>query len=110
MFNNHYDNNCPQQFQYDLSQGLNGKIYTLAGGHIERVIFNIQVSRMIYWDIIWKSRGGRVVNRVPMEVPRPKAEGPKPEGHRPQRFRLRNFPRDFIHHPTPKALPYNVIL
>ena len=29
------------------------------------------------WDIIWKSRRGRVVNGVPREVPRPKAEGPQ---------------------------------
>ena len=29
------------------------------------------------WDIIWKSRGGRVVNGVPREVPRPKPEGPQ---------------------------------
>ena len=31
-----------------------------------------------YWDIIWKSRGGRVVNGVSREVPRPKPEGPEP--------------------------------
>ena len=29
------------------------------------------------WDLIWKSRGGRVVNGVPREVPRPKPAGPQ---------------------------------
>ena len=29
------------------------------------------------WDIIWKSRGGRVVNGVPREVPRQKPKGPQ---------------------------------
>ena len=30
---------------------------------------------LIFWDIIWKSRGGRVVNVVPREVPRVLAKG-----------------------------------
>ena len=29
----------------------------------------------LHWDIIWKSRGGIMVNIVPREVPRPKPEG-----------------------------------
>ena len=39
------------------------------------------------WYIIWKSRGGIMVNGVPREVP-----------------------RHSIHHDTPNAFPYNVIL
>ena len=45
-----------------------------------------------------------MVNGVPREVPRPKPEGPGPKGFWP-----RDFPRDSIHHVTPKAFPQSFI-
>ena len=47
-----------------------------------------------------------MVNGIPWEVPRPKPEVPQaPEGFWP-----RDFPRDSIHHDTPKAFPHIFIL
>ena len=36
--------------------------------------------RTPYWDNVWKSQGGIMVNGVPREVPRPKPEGPQRRG------------------------------
>ena len=42
------------------------------------------------WDIMWKSRGGIIVNGVPREVPMPKIRGATGPGG----FWLRDLPRD----------------
>ena len=46
-----------------------------------------------------------MVNGVPREVP-----SQNPRGRRTEDFWLRDLPKDSIHHDSPEAFPYNVIL
>ena len=66
----------------DLGSGYNSGLATKGAQYS-----NALHSGAEQWYIIWKSRGGIMVNGVPREVP-----------------------RHSIHHDTPKAFPYNVIL